>query len=326
MVAATRPELFGPIIVAGSPLSYWAGVRRQEPDALHRRAAGRQLADRARRRPRRRHLRRRLTWSRTSRTSIRPTRSGPSTTTSGPRSTPRGRASSSSRSGGAAMSCSTPRRCSGSSTTCSSATGSPRPRSSPATGCGSICATSARRSSASAPRATTSRRRSRRWAGSSTSTAATTTSAPTARPSSTRVHETVGHLGIFVSGGVATKEHEEFASNIDLIDVLPPGLYEAVMTPKSAEASPIAEAGRRRLDRALRAAHARRHPRHRPARSRGRAPLRRRAAGLGDQPRPLPRPWSSPSSGGDDDQSAEWLQEAAIRPAAASRCSRTATR
>jgi hypothetical protein len=31
---------------------------------------------------------------------------------------------------------------------------------------------------------------------------------------------------------VAKKEHDEFASNIDLIDVLPPGLYEAVMTPK----------------------------------------------------------------------------------------------
>ena len=32
--------------------------------------------------------------------------------------------------------------------------------------------------------------------------------------------------------GVARKEHDEFASNIDLIDVLPPGLYEAVLTPK----------------------------------------------------------------------------------------------
>ena len=51
------------------------------------------------------------------------------------------------------------------------------------------------------------------------------------------VHETVGHLGIFVSGGIAKKEHQEFASNIDLIDVLPPGLYEAVMTPKTADAA-----------------------------------------------------------------------------------------
>jgi pimeloyl-ACP methyl ester carboxylesterase len=46
------------------------------------------------------------------------------------------------------------------------------------------------------------------------------------------VHESIGHLGIFVSGSVAKKEHDEFASNIDLIDVLPPGLYEAVITPK----------------------------------------------------------------------------------------------
>ena len=46
------------------------------------------------------------------------------------------------------------------------------------------------------------------------------------------IHELIGHLGIFVSGSVAKKEHDEFASNIDLIDVLPPGLYEAVMIPK----------------------------------------------------------------------------------------------
>ena len=51
------------------------------------------------------------------------------------------------------------------------------------------------------------------------------------------IHDSIGHLGIFVSGGVARKEHQEFASNIDLIDVLPPGLYEAVMTPKTAEAA-----------------------------------------------------------------------------------------
>jgi pimeloyl-ACP methyl ester carboxylesterase len=50
------------------------------------------------------------------------------------------------------------------------------------------------------------------------------------------IHETVGHLGIFVSGSVATKEHEEFAGNIDLIDCLPPGLYEAVMDKKTPDA------------------------------------------------------------------------------------------
>jgi pimeloyl-ACP methyl ester carboxylesterase len=51
------------------------------------------------------------------------------------------------------------------------------------------------------------------------------------------VHEKVGHLGIFVSGGVARKEHAEFSSNIDLIDVLPPGLYEATFERKSNEAA-----------------------------------------------------------------------------------------
>ncbi|MGZ3296262.1 MAG: DUF3141 domain-containing protein, partial [Xanthobacteraceae bacterium] len=49
------------------------------------------------------------------------------------------------------------------------------------------------------------------------------------------VHETVGHLGIFVSGGVAKKEHNEFSSNIDLIDMLPPGLYEATFERKSGD-------------------------------------------------------------------------------------------
>ena len=47
------------------------------------------------------------------------------------------------------------------------------------------------------------------------------------------VHESIGHLGIFVSAGVAKKEHGEFSSNIDLIDTLPPGLYEAIFEEKS---------------------------------------------------------------------------------------------
>src|SRR5262245_33876481 len=49
------------------------------------------------------------------------------------------------------------------------------------------------------------------------------------------IHETIGHLGIFVSGGVAKKEHGEFSSNIDLIDTLPPGLYQAIFEDKTAE-------------------------------------------------------------------------------------------
>ena len=39
-----RPELFGPIIIAGAPLSYWQGVHGKISDALYRRPARRQLA------------------------------------------------------------------------------------------------------------------------------------------------------------------------------------------------------------------------------------------------------------------------------------------
>jgi pimeloyl-ACP methyl ester carboxylesterase len=44
------------------------------------------------------------------------------------------------------------------------------------------------------------------------------------------LHHTIGHLGIFVSGKVATKEHREFVSCMEMIDLLPPGLYEAVIS------------------------------------------------------------------------------------------------
>jgi pimeloyl-ACP methyl ester carboxylesterase len=53
------------------------------------------------------------------------------------------------------------------------------------------------------------------------------------------IHENIGHLGIFVSGSVAKKEHQEFASNIDLIDCLPPGLYEAVFKQKTPDAANV---------------------------------------------------------------------------------------
>ncbi|MET0678371.1 MAG: DUF3141 domain-containing protein [Bradyrhizobium sp.] len=51
------------------------------------------------------------------------------------------------------------------------------------------------------------------------------------------IHESAGHLGIFVSTGVARKEYGEFSSNIDLIDLLPPGLYEAVFEAKRNDAA-----------------------------------------------------------------------------------------
>ena len=44
------------------------------------------------------------------------------------------------------------------------------------------------------------------------------------------LHQTIGHLGIFVSGKVATKEDKELVDFMDMIDLVPPGLYEAVIT------------------------------------------------------------------------------------------------
>ncbi|MQT47883.1 MULTISPECIES: DUF3141 domain-containing protein [Pseudomonas] len=40
-------------------------------------------------------------------------------------------------------------------------------------------------------------------------------------------HDSIGHLGIFVSGSVGRKEHTEFAASIDIIDLLPVGIYRA---------------------------------------------------------------------------------------------------
>ena len=39
------------------------------------------------------------------------------------------------------------------------------------------------------------------------------------------VHEDIGHLGIFVSGKVAKKEHAQIVSVLESIEALPPGLY-----------------------------------------------------------------------------------------------------
>lgn len=54
------------------------------------------------------------------------------------------------------------------------------------------------------------------------------------------VHDSIGHLGIFVSGKVGHKEHQKFASNIDLINLLPAGLYEAKIVDKTID-TPNAE-------------------------------------------------------------------------------------
>ena len=89
------------------------------------------------------------------------------------------------------------------------------------------------------------------------------------------LHQTIGHLGIFVSGKVATKEHAEFASCMDMIDLMPPGLYEAVIT----EVDEDTEQSRpdpRQVSLPPGGAHARRHPRARRQQRRGRPALRRR--------------------------------------------------
>jgi pimeloyl-ACP methyl ester carboxylesterase len=40
------------------------------------------------------------------------------------------------------------------------------------------------------------------------------------------LHEDIGHLGIFVSGKVAKKEHSEIATTLEMIESVAPGLYE----------------------------------------------------------------------------------------------------
>ena len=44
------------------------------------------------------------------------------------------------------------------------------------------------------------------------------------------MHDEVGHLGIFVSGAVALKEHSSIAETLTLIDSVAPGLYEMLLT------------------------------------------------------------------------------------------------
>ena len=325
LVAATRPELFGPMIIAGAPLSYWAGVHGQNPmrysGGLNGGSwltaltgdLGHGIFDGAAPGP---ELREHEPLEHALDQAVQPLRQdrhrGPAL-------------SRASRNGGAATSCSMPRRCSGSSTTCSSATSWPRPRSSPATASASTCATSTRRSSASARKGDdiTPPQQALGWIldlyGSVDDIRANGQTIVYC------VHDKIGHLGIFVSGSVAKKEHQEFASNIDFIDCLPPGLYEAVLTPVG-RGHRARRARDRRLCREVRAAHARRHPRLGLQRSRGRAQVRRGGTALGDQSRPLPhflQPWVRAAT---TEQSAQLLRRLQLRPGSSSSCSRTRTR
>jgi hypothetical protein len=49
------------------------------------------------------------------------------------------------------------------------------------------------------------------------------------------VSQEIGHLAIFVSAKVGAKEDEEFVQLIDVIDCLPPGLFEMVIAPRPAD-------------------------------------------------------------------------------------------
>ena len=101
------------------------------------------------------------------------------------------------------------------------------------------------------------------------------------------LHQSIGHLGIFVSGKVATKEHGEFAQAMDLIDVMPPGLYEAVITGID-ETVDNPELVRGDYLFTLGGAHAGRDPGSGRQQPRGRAALRRGGQGFRDQQGPLP--------------------------------------
>ncbi|WP_439368063.1 DUF3141 domain-containing protein [Bradyrhizobium sp. PMVTL-01] len=48
------------------------------------------------------------------------------------------------------------------------------------------------------------------------------------------IDATAGHLAIFVGTKIAAKDHAQFVNNMELIDAMPPGLYEIVITEKSA--------------------------------------------------------------------------------------------
>jgi hypothetical protein len=54
------------------------------------------------------------------------------------------------------------------------------------------------------------------------------------------LHHDIGHLGIFVSGRIAQREHAEIVQALDVIETLPPGLWEMVIDDKQPD-TPHAE-------------------------------------------------------------------------------------
>jgi poly(3-hydroxyalkanoate) synthetase len=52
------------------------------------------------------------------------------------------------------------------------------------------------------------------------------------------LHETIGHLGIFVSAKITRKEHKEIINSMDALEYLSPGLYEMVIKEEPGGKSP----------------------------------------------------------------------------------------
>ena len=259
MLAAIRPELFGPIIVAGVAALLLGRRARRKSHALHRRACWAAAgwppspATLATENSMARGL------CRTSRISIHRIRFGASNTTFTPRSTQKRHAILASNAGGAVTSISMPKRSNSLSTSCSS---------------GTISRQAISRTAMEQP---FDLRNIRSPIVVFCSKGDNITPPPQAlgwildlyedvdeirsygQTIVYTIHESVGHLGIFVSSGMARKEHGEFSSNIDLIDTLPPGLYEAIFESKIGRHGQ-SRSGLRRLGDALRGEDARRYP------------------------------------------------------------------
>ncbi|MEN1599747.1 DUF3141 domain-containing protein, partial [Pseudomonas aeruginosa] len=63
------------------------------------------------------------------------------------------------------------------------------------------------------------------------------------------LHQHVGHLGIFVSAGVARREHRAILHHAESIQALKPGLYEMVLEDSaSSESAAAAQFQPRRLE------------------------------------------------------------------------------
>ena len=80
--------------------------------------------------------------------------------------------------------------------------------------------------------------------------------------------EDVGHLSIFVGGRVAKKEHRELIGVMEMLDDLPPGLYEMVIEQRPKHGAPL-EIDRDTYTVALRDADRGRHPALNPDRRSG---------------------------------------------------------